>query len=117
MIAAGAWTPQVVRMISSAEAAEPIHLGIQPRKGHLLEISESLAPPVIKHGLMEIGYAKVSKEAFKYCSAARLESGEFRASHLPWEAWYEPWYNPCQTSSLFRPGHVKGEPPRIRHFQ
>ena len=63
VIAAGAWTPQVVRKIDAGEAAEPVHLGIQPRKGHLLEIPESLVPPVVKHGLMEIGYAKVSKAA------------------------------------------------------
>lgn len=62
MIAAGAWTPEMVRMIRPADAAEPLDLGIQPRKGHLLEVPKSLAP-VVKHGLMEIGYAKVSRTA------------------------------------------------------
>lgn len=61
MIAAGAWTPEIVRMISPAEAGEPVSLSIQPRKGHLLELPKSLAP-VVKHGLMEIGYAKVSQK-------------------------------------------------------
>ena len=52
----------MVRMLTPAEAAQPHELGIQPRKGHLLELPQSLAP-VVKHGLMEIGYAKVSKTA------------------------------------------------------
>ena len=58
MIAAGAWTPQLASMASSAEADGPADVDIQPRKGHLLELPASLAPAV-KHGLMEIGYAKV----------------------------------------------------------
>ena len=61
MIAAGVWTPEIVRMMSPAEAAEPVSLGIQPRKGHLLELPKSQAP-VVNHGLMEIGYAKVSQK-------------------------------------------------------
>jgi len=58
VIAAGAWTPQLASMASSAEADGPADVDIQPRKGHLLELPASLAPAV-KHGLMEIGYAKV----------------------------------------------------------
>ena len=58
MLAAGAWTPQLVNMIGSAGAPELAASGIQPRKGHLLELPAS-STLAIKHGLMEIGYAKV----------------------------------------------------------
>ncbi len=53
----------MVQMISRAKAVEPVDIGIQPRKGHLLELPQSLAP-VVKHGLMEIGYAKVSLQVY-----------------------------------------------------
>jgi hypothetical protein len=33
--------------------------GLQPRKGHLLELPASALPSIIQRGLMEIGYAKV----------------------------------------------------------
>ena len=49
----------MVHLLTPAAAGEPVKMGIQPRKGHLLELSQSMAP-VVKHGLMEIGYAKVS---------------------------------------------------------
>ena len=66
VIAAGAWTPHLARMIGSAQAPGLADSGIQPRKGHLLELPASLAP-AIKHGLMEIGYAKVCRAALKHC--------------------------------------------------
>ena len=66
VIATGAWTPHLARMISSAQAPGLADSDIQPRKGHLLELPASLAP-AIKHGLMEIGYAKVGQVSPSYC--------------------------------------------------
>lgn len=82
MIAAGAWTPQLVSMIASAEAPELAGSAIQPRKGHLLEVPAALAPAV-KHGLMEIGYAKVCLRALNHVHLGRDSSAcIMQAVHL-----------------------------------
>ena len=66
VMAAGAWTPHLAHMIGSAHAPGLPDSSIQPRKGHLLELPASRAP-AIKHGLMEIGYAKVCQAYLKHC--------------------------------------------------
>jgi hypothetical protein len=65
VIAAGAWTGELV--YKAAPKSSPKWLSaIRPRKGHLLELVAGAdgALPSVKHGLMEIGYAKVRQECW-----------------------------------------------------
>eukprot|EP00252_Welwitschia_mirabilis_P006720 TRINITY_DN1761_c0_g1_i1.p1 TRINITY_DN1761_c0_g1~~TRINITY_DN1761_c0_g1_i1.p1 ORF type:complete len:460 (-),score=91.95 TRINITY_DN1761_c0_g1_i1:229-1608(-) len=54
VIAAGAWTFEVVQRLAEA-LRFPLHVAVRPRKGHLLVLRR---PPTMQlnHGLMELGY-------------------------------------------------------------
>lgn len=55
VIAAGAWTgPFLAEQLGNPAWKELV----QPRRGHLLEVPRPEAMPVLKHGLMEMGYTK-----------------------------------------------------------
>lgn len=60
VVAAGAWTGRLM-LKAAPECSESWLTKIQPRKGHLLEIHSGTERhvPSLRHGLMEIGYAKV----------------------------------------------------------
>ena len=56
MVTAGAWSGKLLTAALKNEAFEDI---LKPRKGHLLEVEWPNNVPALRHGLMEIGYAKV----------------------------------------------------------
>lgn len=55
-MAAGAWTGKLAAQAAPESSAGWLS-AIQPRQGHLLELGPGRTP-VVRHGLMEIGYAQ-----------------------------------------------------------
>ena len=57
MLAAGAWTGQ---LLDAALSAPPTWAPLfRPRKGHLLELQPPASMPPLQHGLMEVSYTQV----------------------------------------------------------
>lgn len=64
MVAAGVWSAQI---LADATAEAGWAGMLQPRRGHLLELLQPPAGmPVIKHGIMEMAYTKVSQKGLLY---------------------------------------------------
>lgn len=59
VLAAGAWTGQLLDGVSSL-ADHRWHQRLLPRRGHLLELQAPPSMPPVKHGLMELEYTQVS---------------------------------------------------------
>ena len=62
VVAAGAWSGGLLAAAGAAQRSSQAWLsGLQPRKGHLLELpAGAIGTNTIHRGLMEVGYAKVS---------------------------------------------------------
>lgn len=58
VVAAGAWSGNLILAAMPPRPATDWRSAIQPRRGVLLELPAHLAPRVA-HGLMEVDYAKV----------------------------------------------------------